>query len=177
MKKIRLIACALAIASFGFTSCDDDDDPVYYPTDLGIAGTYNLTAVNTGSPTDFNEDGTENENQMLESNCYNGSRIILNADGTFVYDIRQILVDTGSGSSACDDYTVLGTWVLEGGTGTSAVLTLNYEEEDGDDVEVTVNKTGGQLQIYSLLAQYPDRNADGGAIYAIGELELLFTKQ
>lgn len=176
MKKIKLIACALAVASFGFTSCNDDDDPVNYPTDLGIAGTYNLTAVNTGNPTDFNEDGTENENQMLESECYAGSRIILNADGTFVYDIRQILVDTGTGGSACDDFTVLGTYVVEGGTGTSAVLTLNYEEEDGDEQSVTVNKTGNQLQIYSLIAQYPDRNAEGGAIYAIGELELLFNK-
>lgn len=176
MKKIKLIVCMLAAAGIGFTSCNnDDDDPVVVP-DFGIAGTYNLVAVNTGNPTDFNEDGTENTNQMLESTCYADGKIILNADGTMAYVIKSILVDTATGGSACDDFVAYGTWTLNGGSGTSAVIDVTYEAENGEDVDIRLNKTGNQLQLYSLLAQYPDRDNDGGAIYAIGELELLFSK-
>lgn len=177
MKKIKLFAFALAVASFGFTSCnDDDDDVVTAPNDYGIAGTYNLSAVNTGNPTDFNQDGTESDNQMDESDCYDGGKITLNADGTFEYVMKTILVNTSTGGSACDDFTAHGTWTLDSGSGTSAIIDATYEAENGDDVNITLNKTGNQLQLYSLFAAYPDRNGDGGAIYTVGELELLFTK-
>lgn len=179
MKKIRLIACALAVASFGFTSCNDDDDedaPIVYP-DVSIAGTYALVAVNTGSPTDFNEDGTENGNQMLESTCYNGSKIVLAPDGTLAYHIKKIVVDEVAGTSACsDEYVGLGTWVLDGGSGTTAVIDATYEAENGDTIDITLNKTGSQLQLYSILTQYPDKNGDGDAYYNVGDLELLFKK-
>lgn len=176
MKKIKLIAIALTVASFGFTSCNDDDDDVVTSPDYGIAGTYNLTAVNTGNPTDFNDDGTENANQMLESDCYDGGKITLNADGSFEYVIKSILVNTETGGSACDDFTAHGTWTLDSGSGTSAIIDATYEAENGSDVNITLNKTGNQLELYSLIATYPDRNDSGGAIYTVGELQLLFNK-
>lgn len=179
MKKIKLMLCAVTVASLGFVSCnnDDDSDAPVMVNPVGIAGTYNLVAVNTGNPTDFNEDGTENSNQMLESDCYAGNKMVFNADGSFAWQMNNILVDTGSGASACDQYLALGTWTLQSGTGTSAVIDVTYEAENGDEVDITLNKTGTQLQLYSLFGPYPDKNDDGGAFNAIGELDLLFTKQ
>ncbi|MFT3795294.1 hypothetical protein [Flavobacterium sp.] len=179
MKKIKLILCVVAATSLGFVSCnnDDDSDAPVVVNPVAIAGTYNLTAANTGNPTDFNEDGTENTNQLLESTCYAGNKMVFNADGSFAWQMNNILVDSGTGNSACDDYLALGTWTLESGTGTSAVINVTYEAENGEDVDITLNKTGTELQWYSLLGPYPDKNDDGGAFNQIGEFELLFTKQ
>lgn len=179
MKTTRVFLGMLAIASLGFVSCNDDDDKAVITGDdnLGIAGTYNLIEYNTGTETDFDGNGTPHGNQMQETQCYDGSKIILNADGTMAYVIKEVVVDVTNGNSACSgERTAQGTWVLEGGTGTTAVLTANYSD-NGDDYEVTINKTGSELSIYSLISQYPNINSDGDAIYTVGSVERVFNKQ
>ena len=174
MKKIKVLLCAAVVSALVFTGCSNDDDA---PTnDLQIAGTYRLTEVNTDEPTDFNQDGTESANQMLESNCYNDSDITFNADGTFTYDVKDILVNETAGSFACDDYTVSGTWVLQGGVGSMALIDATFENPNGENVTLRFNKDGNELTQYSLISQYPDRDASGGAIYRIGSVELIFEK-
>ncbi len=179
MKKIKLIVCALAVASFGFVSCNDDDDDnqVVVPNPVGIAGTYNLVAANTANPTDFNQDGTENTNQVMESDCYAGNKMVFNADGSFAWQMNNILVESGSGNSACDQYLALGTWTLSSGSGVNAVIDVTYQAENGDEIDITLNKTGNQLELVYVFGPYPDKNDDGGAFNAIGEFDLLFAKQ
>lgn len=179
MKKIKLIVCALAVASFGFVSCNDDDDnnAVVVPNPVGIAGTYNLAAANTANPTDFNQDGTENTNQVLESDCYAGNKMVLNADGSFGWQMNNILVDSGSGNSACDQYLALGTWTLSSGSGVNAIIDVTYQAENGDDIDITLSKTGNQLELVYVFGPYPDKDDDGGAFNAIGQFSLVFNKE
>lgn len=172
MKKINLILGTLVFAGLAMTSCSNDDDN---NSSVSIAGTYKLTEVNTGSDTDFNKDGTAHENQMEESTCYNGSKIVLNSDNTFTYDIKTILVNTADGTDACSDTTVSGTWSATG-SGTNAVITATYENSNGADVEVNFVKTGSELYVETVVGRYPDRNTAGGAIYTVGSLELVFKK-
>src|SRR5690606_27531404 len=91
MKKFRLLALTLAITGFGLTSCSNDDDSDAN-NETQIAGTYDLEEVITAEPTDFDEDGDFNENQMNESDCYDDSRIILNADNTLTYHSNSIII-------------------------------------------------------------------------------------
>jgi len=175
MKKINFILGAIVFAGLGLTSCSNDDDN--NTGKVGIAGTYKLSEVNTGTTgTDFNEDDVVNKNQMKESDCYNNSKIALNADNTFTYDIKTILVNTVDGTSACSAVSVGGTWSATG-SGDNAVITAVYENENKQDVTVTFTKAGNVLKNTKTLAQYPDRNANGGAIYSVGTVELVFDKQ
>lgn len=177
MKRVNLLMGAVAIAAFGFTSCSNDDDN-NNNDDVRIAGTYELEEVNTEFATDFNQDGTENIDQTEESNCYNDGEIRLNEDGTFTYIITGILVDEGSGSSGCKtSVQVSGTW--EGaGTGNNAVISAAYEDENGDDQIITLNKSGDRLTLEddNILSRFPDRNDNGGAIYRSGSITYVFEK-
>ena len=175
MKKIKLFAGMIAFAGLGLTSCSSDDSNDN-TNDVAIAGTYNLKEVNTETETDFNEDGTSNFNQMSESTCYNSSSIVLNTDNTFVYDMSNILIDEVNGTAACSENTVTGVWEIYAGSGNIAIINATYENENGDDVVITLNKSGDQLTLYTLFGQYPDRNAEGGAFYNDGEVELIFEK-
>lgn len=177
MKRLNLLLCAVVATGLGFTSCSSDDDTITVNDDVQIAGTYRLTEVNTDSETDFNQDGTANLNQMNESNCYDNSEIIFNADNTFTYEIKSILVDETEGTSACNENIVSGTWVLQGGVGSTAIIDATYENPNGSDVTIRFNKEGNELTQYSLLTQYPDRDMNGGAVYSWGSVEMIFTKQ
>lgn len=178
MKTIKVFLGMLAIASLGFVSCNDDDkDVITGDNNLGIAGTYDLTEFNTGDPTDFNKDGTPHKNQIEESDCYAGSKLTLNADGTMSYVIKEILVDVANNQTTCSNArTVQGTWKLEGGTGTSADIKASYSDGN-ENVTADIVKTGNKLRIYKVLSRYPDRNDAGNPVYTLGTVEYIFTKQ
>ncbi|HEU0137381.1 MAG TPA: hypothetical protein VFQ50_08825, partial [Flavobacterium sp.] len=115
---MKLLLIGAAFSAVAFTSCSDDDNNGGINNQVQIAGTYRLTEVNTEEATDFNEDNTSNVNQMMESNCFIDSQVTFNADNTFIYNIKNILVDEAAGTSACNSYTVGGIWILQGGVGT-----------------------------------------------------------
>ncbi len=174
MKKINGLLCALAIAGFGFTSCEDDDDT----NNNSISGTYNLREVNTSSATDFDEDGTANTNQKLESDCYDGGRMILRSDQTFTFENNYILVDETNGTDTCAENVFVGTYVVDSGSGNDAVISATYEDGNGDDVTLLLTKDGNEISFTQggLFSVYPDRDDNGGAIYTAGSVEYVFRK-
>lgn len=168
--------CSLAIAGFTFTSCSDDDNETNDNTK--IEGTYELEQVNTEEATDFDKNGTSHIDQTEESDCYDAGKIVLNSDNTFTYVKTEILVNEAEGTAGCaSPVTYSGTWSAAG-TGTQAVITGMYEDNNGDDQVVILSKDGKKLTLTddTILSRYPDRNNDGGAIYTSGSIEYVFEK-
>ena len=173
MKKLNVLLCTIALAGLTATSCSSDDDN---GTNVGIAGTYVLEEVNTAQATDLNGDGSFSTNQMNEINCYDGSRIILNADNSFVYDRNRVLVDAQEGTYACAENTFTGTWMLQGGSGTSATIIANYQDGNGQSREITLNKDGDEITVIQVFGEYPNVNSEGGYFYQNGQVEYVFVK-
>ncbi|KOS05181.1 hypothetical protein AM493_03375 [Flavobacterium akiainvivens] len=175
MKKIHLLAGALLLSGALFTACSDDDDA---PNATTIEGTYELEEVNTAEATDFDMDGDSHIDQTEESNCYDSGRITINSDNTFTYVHTAILIDEATGQAGCaNPVTLSGTWEAEG-TGTDAILTLTYEDETGDNATAFVTKQGNKItwENDNILSRYPDRDAEGGAIYTPGSINYVYEK-
>lgn len=175
MKKFQILACTIALAALSVTSCSNDDDNAVNE-EAQIAGTYNLVEVRTAEPTDFNVDGTFNANQMNESDCYDDSKLILNADNTFTYHKNRIIVNTADGTAGCTEGTFTGMWEILDGSGSDAVIQAVYEDNNGDETTLNLVKTGLQLSQADLFGSYPDRNDTGGAITTFGEVEYIYRK-
>ncbi len=176
MKKFRILACTLLVTGFGLTSCSSDDDSGDVNNEAEIAGTYNLTAVNTAEPTDFNADGTFNTNQTMESDCYDDSRIVLNSDNSFEYQRNSIVVNEDDGTSGCTEGSFGGTWEILSGSGSNVIIAAVYENSNGDNVTLNLVKDGNTITYVDAFGSYPDRNDEGGAIYVFGEVQYVFVK-
>jgi hypothetical protein len=176
MKKINLFVCTLAIAGLGFTSCSDDDNNST-SDDVKIEGTYNLDEVNTAAETDFDEDGDSHIDQMEESDCYDGGRIILNSDNTFEYKITGIVVADGEAGCA-NSQTVSGVYTSQPASDPkNALITLTYDN-NGQTVTRQFTKIGKELSWTdgTILSTYPDRNDDGAAVLVPGSTEYVYEK-
>lgn len=177
MKKFKALSGILALSLFAFTSCSDDDNNDNGDNSNQIAGTYRLTEVNTSGETDFNEDGTSNTNQMLESDCYNDSRIVLNADGTLTYYNNYILVNTQNGDATCSSMQADGTWELDSQVGTTMIIDATYLDGNNNQVNVSLTKQGNRLSHYTLFGMYPNRSDSGGAILTPGSITHVFERE
>lgn len=176
MKKMNYLFGALALGALGLASCSDDDNN---SNSVGIAGTYELEAVNTERATDFDRDGTEHIDQTEESGCYDAGRIKLNSDNTFTYVITGILINVSDGSVGCKNrYEASGTWEVQSGTDDNAIISAAYEDQNGDDQVITFTKVGRTLTYAddNILSSYPDRNAAGEAVYTNGSTTYVFEK-
>ncbi|RYG31582.1 MAG: hypothetical protein EOO01_35230 [Chitinophagaceae bacterium] len=176
MKKTLLLAGLFSAAALSFSSCSSDDNGDSVNNENMIAGTYNLSEVNTEDTTDFNLDGTQSENQMNESDCYDGSKITLNADGTLTYYNNYVLVNTQTGSDTCASETYAGTWEVNTQAGSTVVIDATYVLPNEDEVAVQLTKVGNKLTRYVLFGQYPDRNTSDAAVYTTGSIEYVFVK-
>lgn len=176
MRKNLFFAGLLSFSVLAISSCSSDDNADAVNDQNMIAGTYNLTEVNTAEPTDFNLDGTENTNQVLESDCYDDARILLNADGTMTYHDNYILVDTGNGTSSCASASYSGTWEVYAQAGTSVSIMATYVMPNEEERTVNLTKVGNELTLTSLFTQYPDRDSSDAAVYTSGSVEWVFTK-
>lgn len=175
MKKLNVLLCTLAVAGLTVTSCSSDDDNGN-DNNVGIEGTYTLEEVNTEETTDLDEDGSFSTNQMNEIDCYDGSSIELRADNSFVYEKNRVLVNTEEGTYACSEDTFTGTWVLEGGTGNTAMITVNYEDANGQDRQMNLTKEGDEITVYELFSEYPNVNSEGGFYNETGDVEYIYVK-
>lgn len=176
MKKINLLLCSLAVAGLGFTSCSDDDDNTVND-DTKIEGTYHLDEVNTASTTDFDMDGDSHMDQMEESTCYNGGKVVLDSDGSFEYVITGILVADGDAGCA-EVQTKTGVYTVAPASNPSnALITLTYTE-DGQTVTRQFTKIGDELSWSddTILSVYPDRDEDGTAIEVSGGREYVYER-
>jgi hypothetical protein len=119
MKTIKFSISLLFITTlFSISSCNieplDNDLLGNLINPTSVAGTYTMTAFNTGIPTDLNRDGTASTNQMLETTCFNNSIIVINPDGTFRATSKGVDISTSSTLTCFSDPDYTGTWTLNG---------------------------------------------------------------
>lgn len=126
MKPIKFSALVVTLMIlFSISSCNiesvDSDllGNIINPT--SVAGTYRMTAFNTGIPTDLNNDRVASTNQMLETTCFNGSQIVINPDGTFTATSKGVDISASSAITCFSDPDYSGTWTLN-----ATVLKLTY---------------------------------------------------
>jgi hypothetical protein len=175
MKKLNLLLCAFAMT--GFLACSDDDDdntPNPTPT-FPISGVFYLTEVNTQTETDFNNDGTPHENQKLESECYDESRLVFNSDHSFTYYMNGIAIDEAAATSICTSEIYNGTWELYGGSESTGVIHATYTV-DGAQQVMQLNKEGDIITHLIPFGPYPDTNSNGDPIYTTGDVTMTFER-
>ncbi|TSE05486.1 MULTISPECIES: lipocalin family protein [Aquimarina] len=134
MKKSFLHILALGLV---FVSCSNDDDNS--ATDFkGI--TYKLIEVNVETPQDVNGDGKANRNEMLETDCYQNTQIVLESPTDF-YNVTQKFGHLDRGlevSTSCQSNDYNGTYELS-----EKQLVL----KDKDQKEETFQIVGDQLKV------------------------------
>ena len=80
MKSFKLVL--LSIFCLSIFSCSSDDDSS--ENAVAVEGTWRLTAINTESAFDLNNDGTETNSFIEETNCYQNETVVFNSGGTGV---------------------------------------------------------------------------------------------
>lgn len=126
----------MAIA-FIVVSCSGDDDG--NATDVGLAGTYNLTGYTFDNAVDVNLDGTASTDFFAELPCFTAVATF-NANGAFTSVTDEIVIEitpTGNSVDCGDPETSSGTWSLSGDQ-----LTI---DADGDSETITVTLTTNTL--------------------------------
>ena len=175
MKTIKFSAAVLSLITFfSISSCNieplDSDllGNVINPT--SVAGTYRMTAFNTGIPTDLNNDGSSSTNQMLETTCFNNSLIVINPDGTFRATSKGVDISSSSTLTCFSDPDYLGTWTLNG-----TVLKLTYI-----DSGVVVNElfsVSANTLIYSVpLGQIVGTTATNVPVFLNSSYNIIYTR-
>lgn len=167
MKTIKLLALTAMLCTAA--ACNDDDLDITRDNGVGPenAGIYNLTKVMVFDPVDFNMDEVANNDLMLESPCYGGSRIVLNEDGTYEYSNNNVFFESETG---CSFETIEGTWEVEGSdilmTATTVDVPLTTEH-DFNGTEIIIVRNNGT---------YPTRDAEDNPVYATGNVTYTYTK-
>jgi hypothetical protein len=163
MKKLKYFLLS-AMAAGIFAGCSSDDDN----GSRSMAGTYELTAVDIPKNVDFNGDETASSNLITESVCYENSYIELNSDNTYSSVYNYVLITT---EVACESDESTGTWEVSGdkliltNTMIEPPITIEYDIREND--EITLARPN---------SPYPDRDAEGNAIYSTGNVSLTYTK-
>ncbi len=175
MNPIKLTAAVLSVFTLmTFSSCNvepiDSDLLGNIINTASVAGTYRMTAFNTGIPTDLNHDGTTSTNQMLETTCYNNSSLIINANGTFTATSKGVDVSTSNTLECYTDADVTGTWVLSG-----TVLVLTYTEAGAPVVE-SFSVSGNSLTYSMPLGEIVSTTSTNAAVYLNSSFNIVYTR-
>lgn len=175
MNPIKLTVAVLSVFTLmTFSSCNvepiDSDLLGNIINPASVAGTYRMTAFNTGIPTDLNNDGTTSTNQMLETTCYNNSTLIINADGTFTATSKGVDVSASNTLECYTDPDVTGTWVLSG-----TVLVLTYTEAGAPVVE-SFSVSGNSLTYSMPLGEIVSTTSTNAAVYLNSSFNIVYTR-
>ncbi len=134
-----------------------------------IAGTYRMTAFNTGIPTDLNQDGIASTNQMLETTCFNNNTIVLNPDGTFRATSQGVEFSNLTIQCYSDpDYT--GTWTLN-----ATVLKLTYIDA-GVAVDELFSVSANSLLCSVPQGQIVGTTANNVPVFLNSSYSILYTR-
>ena len=116
-----------------FASCSNDDDG----GDVFESVTYKLIEVNTDTPVDVDGDGTANKNEMLETDCYENSRVVLeNLTSGYNFTSEFGFLDTASQlRTTCGGETKNGSYQLS-----NSSLVITYEDGSSQTFEVDGDK-------------------------------------
>ena len=147
MKKITLFLVALTAPLF-LQSCSNDDDSTNPNAAVeAISGTYKLISFTAPTPQDLNGDGTDSENLIGESACYNDWQIVLKSDRSFTR--VEKLVDVLDGTIICTEVSDMGTWDIQANK--VKLTLLNGTELNSTYIYLDSNKSLTQ----SRQAQFP----------------------
>lgn len=135
----------------------------------GVVGNYKLTAFNSSVPTDLNNDGTNNTNQMNEVSCFNNSFLLVNANNTYVADQAGVELASDGGYSCFTEPDDTGTWVLAGNQ-------LSFISSDISMGTTTFTVSGNTLT-YTVPAGTVLDDDNGVVVEVTADLTLIYTKQ
>ena len=175
MNTIRLNAVVLSVFTLmTFTSCNveslDSDLLGNIINPASVAGTYRMTAFNTGIPTDLNHDGTTTTNQMLETPCFNNNILTINPDATFTATSKGVDVSASATLECFIDPDITGTWMLNG-----TVLTLIYMEAGVQATEVF--SVSGNTLINSVpLGEIVSTTSTNAAVFLNSSYNIIYTR-
>ena len=175
MNTIKLTAAVLSVFTLmTFSSCNveplDSDLLGNVINPASIAGTYRMTAFNTGIPTDLNHDGTTSKNQMLETSCFNNNFVTINPNGTFTATSKGVDVSASATLECYTDPDITGTWVLNG-----TVLTLSYVDASVQTSEM-FSVTGNTLTYSVPLGEIVSTTSTNAAVYLNSSYNIIYTR-
>ena len=175
MNKIKLTAAVLSVFTLiTFTSCNieplDSDLLGNVINPDSVAGTYRMTAFNTGIPTDLNNDGTTSTNQMLETSCFNNNILTINPDGTFKATSKGVEVSAGATLECYTDPDITGIWGLSG-----TVLTLVYLEAGVRNTEL-FSVSANSLTYSVPLGEIVSTTSTNVAVYLNSSYNIIYTR-
>ncbi|MAP81845.1 MAG: hypothetical protein CL526_12245 [Aequorivita sp.] len=167
----------LLVLAITLTACSSDDDGGSNTT--SIEGTWKMTAFNTETAHDLNNDGTASTSVMDETNCYQNEIIVFNANGTGAAtsnsyaDIELTLV-TGT----TDEYEYTVTCVSETET-TPFTYTQN-----GNEITLsmagfsqTATLSGNTLTYVFEEGFFVEVDDNGNTVTVTEDITFVFTKQ
>ena len=169
MKTIKFSAAVLSVITlFSISSCNiepvDSDLLGNLINPASVAGTYRMTAFNTGIPTDLNNDGSSSTNQMLETTCFN------NPDGTFIATSKGVDISASSSITCFSDPDITGTWTLN-----ATVLKLTFVDA-GVVVDELFSVSGNTL-LYSVpQGQIVGTSSTNVPIFLTTSYNIVYTK-
>ena len=175
MNKIKLTAAVLSVFTLiTFSSCNveplDSDLLGNVINPASVAGTYRMTAFNTGIPTDLNRDGTTSTNQMLETSCFNNNILTINPDGTFKATSKGVEVSAGATLECYTDPDITGIWGLSG-----TVLTLVYLEAGVRNTEL-FSVSANSLTYSVPLGEIVSTTSTNAAVYLNSSYNIVYTR-
>ena len=175
MNKIKLTAAVLSVFTLiTFTSCNieplDSDLLGNVINPDSVAGTYRMTAFNTGIPTDLNNDGTTSTNQMLETSCFNNNFLTINPNGTFIATSKGVDVSAGATLECYTDPDITGIWGLSG-----TVLTLVYLEAGVRNTEL-FSVSANSLTYSVPLGEIVSTTSTNVAVYLNSSYNIIYTR-
>ncbi len=174
----RLILSVLAVSVMAFSSCSSDDDNITSPTG-SLEGTWKLTAWNTSTAYDINNDGTASQNLLQELNCYNNETILFNANNIGVAtstSYAEIEVEITAGTT--DEYTFISECIDENETFPFTYsLSGNNLTIDAGDGEVVVATLTGNTFSYVIPEGFYVINADNFEVEINQDLTFVYTRQ
>jgi len=169
------ILTILSLAMITLNSCSSDDENPE-SNQNSIFGTYELISYNTNPSTDINNDGTESENQALESDCHKGFFITLNEDGTSA--VKYTFLELETDSNGIETQTIecfisdrSGTFTVE-----NNILTLSYQS-DGITEKSIFNIDGNKITADSETIDLLTRDIEGKLVFVDASLIVVLEKQ
>ncbi|MEZ4802472.1 MAG: hypothetical protein R2797_06835 [Gelidibacter sp.] len=172
----KMILGLMAVGALAFTSCSSDDDN---NSSVSLVGTWKLTAWNSTTGYDINNDGTANTNLLEEFNCYNNETVVFSSNNTAVANstsYADITAEITAGTTDEFTYTVDCideidsvplTWSLAGNT-------ITFDEGSSDEIVGTLNGNTFSIVVPEGLVVYND---DFSEIVVNQDLTFVYTKQ
>ena len=175
MKKLFL--SLLAVSTLILNSCSSDDDG--NSSNVSLVGTWKLTAWNSTTAFDINNDGTASTNLLQEFDCYDNETIVFSANNTAIANstsYADITAEITAGTTDEYTYTIECideadffplTWTLNGNT-----LIFDQDTED----EITATLSGNTISIL-IPAGFEVYSEDFSDVVVSEDIIFVYTKQ